>query len=150
MKPKFHSNDSVSVAVVPQRRTSFFALPWHVKLEIYQKLDAGDLINFHLAFPNSTSELAPFYNLKSSFQYKDYALWPSIHLNRVPSPIEEKLIHAAYDLNLKLNVGTEKTFNAISDELRCKVTEWYIYGKSISGRLHFNPRFDLIITFNRK
>ena len=93
------------------------------------------MINFHLAFPQSTSELAPFYELKSSFGYKDDDLWPVIHLNRVPSPIAEKLIHAGYDLNLRLGMSSLDTFNAISDGLRCKVTEVEIQETAISGRL---------------
>ena len=101
-------------------------------------MKAGDLINFHLAFPQSTSELAPFYYLKSSFGYKDDDLWPVITLNAVPSPIEDAFIHAAYDMTLKLKVGGFEIFNGTSDELRSKVTELYFMGGSISGRFSIN------------
>ena len=106
-------------------------------MEIYQKLKGSELINFHLAFPKSTSELAPFYYLKSNFGYDDDDLWPVIKLKRVPNPIEEEMIHAAYDLTLRLRVASWSTFNEISDELQCKVTGLCIAG-SISGRLQFN------------
>ena len=109
-------------------------------MEIYQKLKGSDLINFHLAFPNSTSELAPFYNLKANFGYdEDYDLWPIINLERVPKPIEEEWIHAVYDLTLGLRIDSLEIFNGISDELKCKVTGLYIVG-SISGRVFFHSK----------
>ena len=134
LKSKFLPNATVSAASVQQKR-SFFTLPWHIKLDIYGKLEGGDLINFHLAFPKSTSELAPFYYLKSSFEYKNDALWPVIRVKRVPNPIEEELIHSAYNLTLRLRVYSFDAFQEISDELRCKVTELVRQGHI--GRLLF-------------
>ena len=133
-KSKYLANIAVSVAAVPQKH-SFFALPWDIQLEIYKTLDAGDLINFHLAFPKSTSELAPFYNLKTRFGYDADELWPVIKMKRVPSAIEENYIHAAYDLTLRLFVDSWKTFDGISNELRCKITDLDMVGKPISRKL---------------
>ena len=135
-KSKCLSNEPVFPAV-PQR-SSFFNLPWHIKLEVYEKLKGADLINFHLAFPNLTSELAPFYYLKSSFEYEDDDLWPVLSVNTVPKPIEEELIHAAYSLTLSLEVYYLKTFNGISDELQCKVTKFNMKGNLYSGRFAFS------------
>jgi hypothetical protein len=137
-KSKVLSNDALSVAVVSQR-PSFFTLPWHIKLDIYQKLYGRDLINFHLAFPKSTSELAPFYNLKSNFEYDAYELWPVITLKKTPKPLEEIWIRAAYNLTLRLDASVSwDHFNRISDELRCKLKKLYISGKSKSSRFFFN------------
>jgi hypothetical protein len=86
-----------------------------------------------LAFPQSTSELAPFYNLKSRFGYEADELWPIIILERVPSAIEEEYIHAAYDLTLRLDVDSWKTFDGISNGLRCKITDWDMAGK-VTGK----------------
>ena len=102
-------------------------------MDIYRQLKGGDLINFHLAFPQSTSELAPF--LKLNLKYPAASLWPMIHLNTVPDPIEEDLIHAAYNLNLRLNVGDLGSLIGMSDGLRCKVTEVDICEEDIQGRL---------------
>ena len=142
LKSKCLSDDAVSVAAVPQRQPFFFTVPWHIKLEIYRKLEGDNLINFHLAFPQSTSELAPFYYLKSNFGYEDYQLWPVIKISRVPGPIELELIHAAYNLTLKLKVVSVKTFNGISDELRCRVTDLRLCDGNTQGRLIFNELFD--------
>ena len=147
LKSKCLSNDSVSVAAVPQRRTSFLTLPWHIKLDIYRKLKGGELINFHLAFPQSTFELAPFYYLKSNLNTRMMIcndLWPVITVKRTPNPIEEELIHAAYNLNLRLKVPSVETFNGISAELRRKVTELVICGESISGGFFFNLTIGLM------
>ena len=54
-------------------------------------------------------------------------------MNRVPGPIDEKLILAAYDLNLALFVGSLEIFNGISDGLRSKVTEVHIDEDNIPG-----------------
>jgi hypothetical protein len=119
------------------QKQSFFTLPRDIKLEIYQNLDADDLIDFHLAAPNLTSELAPLYQLKSNFKYSDDDLWPIIRMNRVPGPIEEDLILAAYDLNLELFVGSLEIFNGISDGLRSKVTEMYMSKQGNSSGRYF-------------
>jgi hypothetical protein len=147
IKSQYLSDDAVSGATVPQRRTSFFTVPWHIKLEIYRKLNATDLINFHLAFPQSTFELAPFYYLKSNLNTRMMIcndLWPVITVKRTPNPIEEELIHAAYNLNLRLKVPSVETFNGISAELRRKVTELVICGESISGGFFFNLTIGLM------
>jgi hypothetical protein len=133
LNAKDMASNVVSVAAVPPK-PSFFTLPWHIQLEIYKQLDADDLIDFHLAFPKSNSELAPFYNLKSRFGYEADELWPAIKMKRVPSVIEEEYIHAAYDLTLSLVVGW-RTFDEISNGLRSKVTRLEIEGKVISCKL---------------
>ena len=146
LKSQVLSIDAPSVSAVPQR-SYLCSVPWDVKLEIYRKLKGSDLINFHLAFPKSTSELAPFYYLNSNFGYKDYALWPSIHLNRVPSPIEEDLIHdACNNLTLRLMANSLKVFNGISDLLRYKVTVLLMDGDMWSGRFHLN--FNSLVIYN--
>ena len=95
-------------------------------------------------------ELAPFYYLKSNFGYEENKLWPIIILNRVPGPIELELIHAAFNLNLRLEVDSWKTFDGISNELRSKVTEFNIVHRRVLGRISYNQRFRLLIIFNRK
>ena len=127
------------------RTLHLFTLPWEIQEEIYGKLEGRDLINLHLAFPTFTPDLAPFYHLKSRFDYNDDDLWPVIRFRRVPNLIEEDLIHAAYKLTLKLRVISLKAFNGISDGLRCKVTELSIFNSTFKGRPVFNQRLVPII-----